>query len=310
MSEYLKAHQLLPGVAEKAQSYWRFFIGPLLTIPLLAFPWRSKDGGIRLLVWSAVIFCAGLAVEVWHNMHYAAPAASLCFVMIMAGFKRLTAWQWRGKPSGLFLARVVPLACVFALLLRAGDDGARSSWNWRSPGNLNRARILKTLEGSQGRHLILVRYGARHDAGDEWVYNEADIDGAKVVWSREMDATSNAQLIRYFAGRQVWLVQPDSDPDALVPFHESFEPFPFVKLGTPGIDVLRSPEHIAEQVLEKVRLDGYSKPYRFTCDQWSFFFTKVTGVAGPDRSESCWPEGRRSNTLPFDTWFSWLEKQR
>jgi hypothetical protein len=41
------------------------------------------------------------------------------------------------------------------------------------------------------------------------VYNNADIDAAPVVWAREMDPENNANLIRYFHDRQVWLFEPD-----------------------------------------------------------------------------------------------------
>src|SRR5205823_4942191 len=140
----------------------------------------------------------------------------------------------------------------------------------------------------------------------EWVYNEADIDAAKVVWARDMDATSNAELLRYFQGRRVWLIEPDSAPSKLVAFHESSQPFPFVKLGTPDITVLRSPQAIREQVLKSVAVHGYREPYQFSCDQWNFFFTEVTGVAAPDAvSQVCAPRGDRSTPLPFTQWFSW-----
>jgi len=43
----------------------------------------------------------------------------------------------------------------------------------------------------------------------EWVYNRADIDNAKIVWARDMGPTDNAELIRYFKDRSVWLLQPD-----------------------------------------------------------------------------------------------------
>jgi hypothetical protein len=54
-----------------------------------------------------------------------------------------------------------------------------------------------------------VRYGARHDVFDEWVYNGAEIDTAKILWARDMDAAQNEKLFAYFKDRQIWLVNPD-----------------------------------------------------------------------------------------------------
>jgi hypothetical protein len=61
----------------------------------------------------------------------------------------------------------------------------------------------------------LVRYGENHDCYAEWVYNEADIDGAPVVWAREMDPTNDARIIRYFADRKIWLLEADAAPPRL-----------------------------------------------------------------------------------------------
>ncbi len=66
-----------------------------------------------------------------------------------------------------------------------------------------------------GKHLIIVRYDEEHDAHKEWVYNRADIDGAKVVWAREMDPAENQKLIDYFKHRTTWLLEPDEDPPKL-----------------------------------------------------------------------------------------------
>ena len=65
---------------------------------------------------------------------------------------------------------------------------------------------------------MVVRYSPKHDPRNEWVYNQADIDNARVVWAREMSAEQNERLIHYFKDRKVWLVQPDEVPVQLTPY--------------------------------------------------------------------------------------------
>jgi hypothetical protein len=60
-----------------------------------------------------------------------------------------------------------------------------------------------------GEHLVLVRYGDCHDAGEEYVYNDADIDHARIVWAREVPGQSLAPLLSYFRNRDVWVLEPD-----------------------------------------------------------------------------------------------------
>ena len=80
---------------------------------------------------------------------------------------------------------------------------------------------LSALEGYAGPQLAIVRYSSTHSVFDEWVYNAAEIDKAKVVWAREMDAPNDAELLRYFSNRRVWLVEPDSSPPRISPYELS-----------------------------------------------------------------------------------------
>jgi hypothetical protein len=50
------------------------------------------------------------------------------------------------------------------------------------------------------------------------VYNKADIDGAKVVWVREIELEHNRKLLDYFKDRHVWLLEPDAEPPILQPY--------------------------------------------------------------------------------------------
>jgi hypothetical protein len=72
-----------------------------------------------------------------------------------------------------------------------------------------RARVLQQLESLPGKQLAIVRYSNDHDPANEWVYNEADINGSKVVWARDMGPVNNRELLDYFSDREVWVVQPD-----------------------------------------------------------------------------------------------------
>jgi len=300
----------LADLAEKTAAYWRFYLGPFLTIPLLALPylWRYARGKQVLLM--AAGFSLALVGQVWHNPHYAAPATGLVILIVVLGSRRLQLWRWRKRPAGLHLVRCLPVACALLLVIQASartSGTMQFTWPWPAPG-VKRASILRQLERSGERSLVFVRYDTiRHDTGDEWVYNDADIDGSRVVWARELDRGSNAKLMHYFAGRRVWLVEPDVAVPHVVPYEDApYRPMPFVQLGAPGIDVLRSPEEVKRKVLAGAQAHGDT---RLSCDGWNFTLREATGVAGPNATADCWGSNR-GQVVSLDHWFEWLGRQR
>ncbi len=314
MASYQEARRSLGAdLVRKVSAYWRFYFGPLLTIPLLALPclWRGRQ--VRQLALIAAVFSLSLVGQVWHNEHYAAPATGLAILMVIVGMRSLRLWKWRGRRVGLCVVRCLVPACAAMLLVvivagrASGDISERRSWRWPSPGNVARARILKQLEASGGKHLVFVRYGLSHNLGEEWVYNGADIDQSPVVWARELDRGSNAGLMRYFGDRRVWLVAPDAPPARLTPYSDAPpRPMPFVQLGAPGIAVLRWVDEVRRSVLAAVGGDENSPR---TCDVWNVEFRAATGVEGPDVT-GCFAAGERDRPVSFEHWFEWLKWQR
>ena len=203
---------------DKLVGSWKFYCGPLFTIPLLAFPWLWRDRKMRFPLMAGAFFLLGLAVETWTMPHYVAPATGLIYLLLLQCMRHLRLWQWRRQQTGVALVRAIPAIACAMLLLRVGAAAAHTQIEPAWPrGNLDRVAIMRQLEATPGRHLVLVSYGPYHDVDWEWVYNRADIDGAKVVWARDMGAGDNQELVSYFHDRQVWRLNGDQSPPRLEP---------------------------------------------------------------------------------------------
>ncbi len=292
------------GLRSRFNTYRLFYFGQLLAIPLIAalFLWRNRKTRWLLLIGAG----SSLALwgQVWHLAHYAAPATGVAVLLIVQGLRALR--QWRGS-FGLALFRCLPVACAVMLIIQIvlpTERGIDSSWRWPTPGGVARARVNRELLNSGKKQLVFVRYATGHDPGDEWVYNDADVDHARIVWARELDPASNAKLMRYFAGRETWLIEPDQAAPTLVPYAAApFRPMKFVQLNAPGIDVLQSDE-VKRRILEKA-----ANQSELSCDGWNYYFINTTGVEAPE-SVSCFGGHDRPRPISFDHWFDWLQRQR
>jgi len=207
--------------SHKAVVLWTFYLGPLLTVPLFALPWTIRDRRMRFPLILAGCFMVGLLVETWTDVHYAAPATGLLLLVLIQCLRHLRFWQWRQKLLGMSLVRAIPLIAVAMILVRVSAAAAHVGIETRWPrGNLQRAALVDVLRHHPGKSLVIVHYAPNHDPHFEWVYNEADIDSAKIVWARDMGCAANEELLRYFHDRQVWQVNPDDSSPQLVPYPE------------------------------------------------------------------------------------------
>jgi hypothetical protein len=260
---------------------WRFFLGPALTVALLALPWvLLRDRLARLLLAQFVLCALGIFSVAFFHPHYAAPMMTTLMVLVTLGFQQMSHWRLLGRAFGVGVVRVAAVYCVLigpvdfvkfaisqsprmsvrwsavrlhlphywvfvvaagvlaAFLVLAERRERSSAGAFRLPlcaGGLAvllvilggqarhddypfdtgqrdepfRRPIEQQLDAMPGEHLVLVRYGDCHDAGEEYVYNDADIDHARIVWAREVPGQSLVPLLNYFRNRDVWVFQPD-----------------------------------------------------------------------------------------------------
>jgi hypothetical protein len=203
-----------------------FFFGPALMVPLVVLPRVVRDQRVRFLVLAGATFAVGLGVNVWFAPHYAAPFTAGLYGILLQAMRHLRAWRPEGQPAGRFLVRAMPVMCLALIAIRlyavplklVGPWPTITMWYGSEGLGVARATTLAKLESYPGHQLAIVRYSSTHDFMNEWVYNAADIDTSKVVWAREMDTRSNAELLRYFRDRTAWLVEPDYNPPKVSPY--------------------------------------------------------------------------------------------
>lgn len=200
------------------EEYWRFFFGPVLTIPLimLGSVWRRRK---MLFAGLGGAFVA-IMLEGAASPHYLAPAAAVLIAILVECCRHLQAARIRILP-------LLPATMVLVLALRIGAQEAGlpytqklnfQTWCCRVEGDQNKPRIIAELAKTPGKHLVFVK--AKTDPNNlyQWIYNGADLDGSRFVWARDLGDAENAQLAASMAGRQVWLVNPNLQPAKLTAY--------------------------------------------------------------------------------------------
>jgi hypothetical protein len=202
---------------------WGFYVGPVLTIPLMTLPWTLRDKRIRWLLIAGAVSLAGMAMVTFFIPHYVATITAVIMAVVLQGMRHLRVWCPHGKPIGTALVRAVVVSCVLLVPLRTWILAWHKVSETSAAMSSQRASILTRLEARPGRQLILVRYKPEHDPLQEWVYNGADIDDSTVVWARDMGPKQNQELIHYYSSRRAWMLEADEVPPKLSPCEQTAE---------------------------------------------------------------------------------------
>jgi len=200
------------------EEYWRFFFGPMLTIPLLMLGrvWRRK----KMLFAGAAGAIAAIMLEGAASPHYLAPATAVLIAILVECCRHLEAARIRILP-------LLPATMLLVLTLRIGAEQAGlpytqklnfQTWCCRVEGDQNKPRIAAELAKTPGNHLVFVK--AKTDPNNlyQWIYNAADIKNSRFVWARDLGDAENAQLAASMTGRTVWMVDPNINPATLAPY--------------------------------------------------------------------------------------------
>jgi len=189
-----------------------FFV-TLVTLPVACFAAilrRSRK--VRYVLAVLAVSIAGLLLERTSLPHYFAPATGLVLALVVLGAQYLRV-RWGGSALAVFAA---------LFFVNAGFDVARNPNLFANPRfSAHRQAVIHRLESEAGRgmlHLAIVRYAPEHNVHEEWVYNHADIDGSAIVWARDMGGAANRELLDYYRGRRVWLVEGDAADPKPVPY--------------------------------------------------------------------------------------------
>jgi hypothetical protein len=202
---------------------WTYLVGPILTAPLLAFPSIFRYRRIwPLAAFLAIIGVVNLFQLVLYPYHLG-PVIPIIFALLVIAIRQTyLALSRHNRARGMYFLLALPLCLMLSGTMKqaAGELHLPLAYWERTaePHREPRAYIQNWLSARPRPQLVLVRYAKGHSPDQEWVYNQADIDGSKVVWAREMDAASNERLLRYFADREIWLLEADVFPQHLVPY--------------------------------------------------------------------------------------------
>ncbi len=200
--------------------YYRFFFLPPLYLALVAFFFALRDRKLRWVAGALAIFGLGTNLFPYLLLHYLAAATCLFVLVSLVGLRQLSRIRIRNAAVGEEIALVLVVLCVAEFVGWYGMHLFESPSlypvlryeTWDSINHANpqrRIEVRRQLAGIKGQLLVFVRYSPHHIYQDEWVWNDADIDGSRIVYARDLGPEEDEELIRYYPKRKVLLLEPD-----------------------------------------------------------------------------------------------------
>jgi hypothetical protein len=186
----------------------------------LAFLFAVRDWQMRWVAITLAIFALGTNLFPYLLLHYLAAVTCLFVLVSVVGLRQLSCLRIRKARVGEQIAFVLIILCLaefggwYVIHLFESPSlyplmryETWDSINHDSPQR--RIEVREQLASIGGPLLVFVRYSPHHIYQNEWVWNEADINHARIVFARDLGPEEDAKLIRYYSRRKVFLLEPD-----------------------------------------------------------------------------------------------------
>jgi hypothetical protein len=188
--------------------FYRFFFLAPLYVALPFFLAKLRDLRFLWVALTLLLFALGVNLYPFFEVHYLGALTCLFLLVSVTGLQVL-------PPD---VARLIVFLCLAHFVFWY----SRSFFDHPNPDR--RAAVSQQLAQSPGQQLVFVRYWPQHIFQDEWVYNAADIDRARVVWARDLGSSEDQRLLHYYPDRTAWLLEPDATPPKLSRYQAEVEP--------------------------------------------------------------------------------------
>jgi hypothetical protein len=187
--------------------FYRFFFLAPLYVAIPFFFTKLREFRFSWVLLTLLLFALGVNFYPFFEVHYLGALTCLFVLVGVTGLQQLR----------YDAARLIVFLCIAHFVFWYG----RSFFDQATP--MRRVAVNQQLDQVPGKQLVFVRYWPQHIFQDEWIYNAADIDHARVVWARDLGASEDQKLLRYYPDRTAWLLEPDAMPPKLSRYEVSQE---------------------------------------------------------------------------------------
>jgi hypothetical protein len=179
--------------------FYRFFFLAPLYVALPFFLAKLRDIRFLWVALTLLLFALGVNFYPFFEVHYLGALTCLFVLVSVTGLRQIR----------YDAAQLIVFLCFAHFCFWYG----RSFFD--QPASDKRTTVNRELAQLPGKQLVFVRYWPQHIFQNEWIYNAADIDHARVVWARDLGSAEDQKLLHYYPDRTVWLLEPDATPPKL-----------------------------------------------------------------------------------------------